>query len=112
MESPAYLLEDGDGTPEYLHLKHQLRRAQTPWFKGRIGPEDALLFVVDGGPHDGQYVALWPRGQSIETDVATQGYARVGVEFIGNATETFGADLARDIVGVGMSILRDVRWSG
>jgi hypothetical protein len=103
-----YVLEDGDGDPNFMHMRHEVRMARETWFPGHILGEPAILFIIVGTAHKGQYVALRSRWtQSIEDQMLTNGFASVSVDVIGNPTPTFGTNYpTEDRIGGGMTVLR------
>lgn len=102
-----YILEDGDGDPEFMHVRHEVRFADEPWFTDSVYGQPASLFVVLGPQHQGRYVALTSRWtESIEEQLLEFGIASVAVNLVENATSTFGQDQTRDLRGVGMTVLR------
>jgi hypothetical protein len=58
-----YILEDGDGDPDWLHERHIVEPLSLDGFRGLVGEwyGDALLFRVIGPNHKGEIIALTPR---------------------------------------------------
>jgi hypothetical protein len=58
-----YILEDGDGDPDWLHERHVVEHLTLDGFEGLAGEwhGDALLFRVIGPNHKGEIIALTPR---------------------------------------------------
>lgn len=102
-----YILEDGDGDPAFMHIKHELMRAEKNWFHDIIQDQPAELFIIVSSNHYGSYIALSSRiNMSIEEQIERNGFASVVVNLIQNPTETFGANPESDSVPIGMTILR------
>jgi hypothetical protein len=104
--SETYILEPGDGFPEFMRVRHELRVAHAPWFNGIARGHSAILFVVLGPEHEGRYVALQPRTMaSINEQMSRSGMASVVVNLINNSSQSYG-QAAQDVTAVGMSVLR------
>ncbi|KAF0180740.1 MAG: hypothetical protein FD160_1702 [Caulobacteraceae bacterium] len=105
----TYLLEDGDGFPWFMHLKHKLRVTEEPWFSGYARGQPAKLFVVLGPEHAGRYVALESRlTATLEVQMSFCGVASVVVNLVENPTTTYGQNPMQDVIAVGMTVLRHV----
>jgi hypothetical protein len=112
LTNDLWVLEDGDGDPAFIHMKHKVRVAQAEWFPGQIMEHAATLVEVVGGPYQGRYVTLISRVlQPIDEQMAEQGFANVVARPIRNSTSSF--DERTDLEIGGMTVLRridDVRF--
>ncbi|MNQ89982.1 hypothetical protein D3C85_1053070 [compost metagenome] len=103
----VYVLEDGDGDPEFMHETHEVVERHEDWFDGFARGQIGKLFQILGPKHQGQYVVLTPRRMlSIEQQMADSGYASVVVNLVLNSTATYGDDPLGDVAAIGMTTLR------
>jgi len=103
------VLENGDGNPDFMHVKHQVRFVEEHWFNGQARGQAAHLFVVISDEPTRKYVALSSRRAiSIEDQMLESGMASVVVNIVLNPTNTYGQDIIADARAVGMTVLRRI----
>ncbi len=105
-DAERFRIEGGDGDQEFFSEKRILKQGQAPWFHERFGEwyGDAMLFVTEGGAHDGEYVVLTPRTiGNLREKFARDGWASVVVHRIINPTIPF--DVTKSAKSIGMGVV-------
>jgi len=103
----TFILETGDGFPEFMHIKHEIRPVTEPWFSGAARGQRAALFVILSPEHIGRYVALASKTRAtIEEQMNFRDVASVVVNLVENPTDTYDPNSMDDVTAVGMTVLR------
>ena len=87
-------IDGGDGDQAFLDAARNLKLTRANWFPGEISWGAALLFVIDDGPLEGEFVALTSRTLApLNEHLEAYGWASVLVHRITNPTDSFsGSD--------------------
>jgi hypothetical protein len=98
-----YVIDGGDGDQSYFQQPITIRKVEEDWFTGRIRKfEKAKLFLIEGGPHAGEYLAISPSwNKDVEDSISDQGFTLGIVFHVTNPTPSFNCDDPRDAQNVG-----------
>ena len=105
----SFILENGDGDPEWLHQRHRVEYVDRDWFSGEVEgrPGGVLLFRVTGWPHRGEFVALSSRWRSsIEEQMQENGAASVVVHRFLCESSVLERGEPCETRAIGMTVLR------
>lgn len=106
--SSTFILEDGDGDPDWLHERHIVEHVSSDGFSGLSGDwyGNALLFRVVGPNHEGEIIALSPRTVGeIPEQLKTNGFASVIVHRFACEETVLRSGEASSSSAIGMTIL-------
>ena len=104
-----YVLEDGDGDPDWLHERHIVEHISRDGFRGLVGEwyGEALLFRVIGPNHKGEIIALTPRTVGeISEQLSKNEIASVIVHRFQCGEKALRDGEACNSSAIGMSVLR------
>jgi len=106
-KSSTFILEDGDGEPEFMKTSHVLRPYNEGWLVDAAAQDAMPVFEIIGGAFAGRQVGLTARRQqSIAAELEAFGLASVVVHLLEHSSE--GCFPASDSPrrSIGMTILR------
>jgi len=81
------VIDGGDGDQEYFSAPFYLRSIECDWFDPDTTRGKAILFRIDGGAHDGKYVALTSR---VKADLSDQFIERNWASVVVNVIKRVG----------------------
>lgn len=83
------VIDGGDGDQEYFSAPFYLQSIECDWFNPDTPRGKAILFRIDGGPHDGKYVALTSK---VKTDLNDQLIERNWASVVVNIIKRVGGE--------------------
>jgi hypothetical protein len=103
-----FVMDGGDGDQSFFSERKMMRLTTAAWFPGHVRRGPAMLLVVEGGKHDGEYVALTTRVlASLDDQLTERNWASVVVHRIKNPTPSFDGS-EKDAYPIGMSFVEKI----
>lgn len=104
-----FQIDGGDGDQSFFGEPRFLRLTKEGWFPGSLpGWGEAFLFLIEGGPYSGVYVAASSKTDiSVVDKILRYGGAGVVVHLIKNPTISFKGN-HEDFISVGMAFMKRI----
>jgi hypothetical protein len=101
-----FWIDRGDGDQNYFSAPIGVVLTEASWFPPDLRNfGEALLFVVEGGTHSGEYIAATSNGYGLREKLSVHGYSTAIIWRIANSTPTYDQANSRDLENIGMSIV-------
>lgn len=101
-----YRIDTGDGDQRYFAVPLRLILVHADWFPSTVQPHgDALLLKVEGGEHDGEYIAVTAKGGNLKRELLENGNSDAIAWHVTNPTSSYEPADRRDLKNIGMTVI-------